>query len=312
MENISNQDINDTSERRSGSGVVIFLSILALILAIGAAYLLRENLSARYEAEAAKLKVNELSEERTELLAQLDELQAKYDKMAPEHQEMDSLLRLERRRVGQLRAQISGGGPLSGTQVNEYRQKIEELELQLEEFRQQIDVLLEENLALTGENAQIRSTLTQTTTRNQELEIKNQDLEQKVEKASILTISNLEFTALRERRRGDEPTDKARRTDKIRICFTINQNLVANTGNRDFFVRIIDPSNQVLANSPDNTLIFEAETIQYSIKRTINFQQESQDVCVIWDQDASFQKGYYNVVVFSEGNEVGYKLFQLD
>lgn len=303
---------NGTKRRSSGSGVVIFLSILAILLAIGAAFLLRENLSARYEAEAAKLKVKEVSDERDILLAQLDELEAKYDLMAAEHKEMEDQLNAEKRRVNQLRAQIRGGGPVSGTDANVYRQRIEELELQLEEYRQQIDMLLAENLTLSGENAQIRSTLNFTTARNLELEDKNKELEKKVEKASILTISNLEFTALRERRRGDEPTTSARRADKIRVCFTINQNLVAPPGNRNFYVRIIDPSNQVLSTSPDNTLLFEGETIQYSILRTINFQNNSQDVCVIWNQSERFQKGYYNVVVFCEGEEVGYKLFQLD
>jgi hypothetical protein len=169
-----------------------------------------------------------------------------------------------------------------------------------------------ENQELLGENSQIRSTLTETTQRNDFLEDRNQELETKLELATILTISELEGIALRERRSGDEVTDKAKRADKLRICFTVNQNLIAEPGNRDFYIRLTDPSNQVMTFTPDETIDFEGETIQYSVKRTVNFQNNAQEVCVIWDQEEKFSKGYYNVVVFTEGEEVGYKLFQLN
>ncbi len=302
-----------TTHNGSGSAVVIFLAVLAVLLALGGALLLRQMLSARYDAQVAAIEIKNVSQEKELLIVQLDELEERYALLSATNQEMEAQLAAERRRVNQLRAQLRGDAPSAdGTSIAQYRQRIEELEAQLETYRNQLEVTESENTVLTSENSQIRESLAQITARNQQLERKTEELEEKVEKASILTISNLEGTALRERRRGDEPTDRARRTDKIRICFTINENLVASPGNRDFFVRLINPLNQVLTTSPDNTLVFEGETIQYSLKRTVNFQGSSQDVCMIWDQDERFEKGYYNIVLFSEGREVGYKLFQLE
>lgn len=313
MEKDKNKDVTTSERTRSNgsSGIIIFLAVLALLLAVGAALVLRQMLKAKHEAQVASTRVEHVSEERDTLLKKLDELEASYATLSSTNTELESQLVEERRRVNQLRAQIRAGVSGEGD-AGPIRQRIEELEAQLEEYRQQAEFMEAEKQSLAAETAQMRSALTQTASRNQELETKNRELEEQVEKAGFLTISNLEGTALRERRRGDEPTDRARRTDKLRVCFTINQNLVANPGNRDFFVRLIDPSNQVLSTSPDNTLEFEGETIQYSIRRTINFQNNSQDVCVVWDQSERFEKGYYNVVVFTEGNEVGYKLFQLD
>jgi phage shock protein A len=300
--------------RGGGSGVVIFLAVLAVLLALGGALLLRQLLSARYEAQLTAIEIKKVSDEKELLIEQLDELDARYTELSSKYQELEAQFAAERRKVSQLRAQLRGDAAVSGEFPNiaEYRERIEELELQLEAYTRQIEEMEAENLALSSENAQIRATLAQTSARNQLLETQTQELEEKVEKASLLTISNLEATALRERRRGDEPTDKARRADKLRICFTINQNLVAEPGNRDFFIRLINPLNQVLTTSPDNTIEFEGETIQYTLKRTTNFQNNSQEVCVMWNQDERFNKGYYNVVVFHEGREVGYKLFQLD
>jgi regulator of replication initiation timing len=300
------------SKSGNGSGIIIFLAILAILLAIGGGLLLRQLLSARYEAQVMSQEVTTLSNDKVLLRQQLDELDAKYAQLSVQYADMETSFNAERRRVGQLRAQLNGEPSGSLQNVAEYKQRIKELEEQLESLRMQLAALENEKQVLTGENAQIRTTLAQTTVRNQQLETENQEMAGQLAKASILTITDLEGTAMRERRRGDEPTTKAKKTDKLRVCFNINQNLVAKPGNRDFFIRLIDPSNQVLTLSPDNTIVFEGETIQYTNKRTINYQNTQQEVCIVWAQADKFQKGYYNVVVFSEGKEVGYKLFQLE
>jgi hypothetical protein len=307
------EDFRESSGRKrsGGSGVIIFLSVLAVILAIAGALLLREVLQARYDAQMKDLIVERVTNERNEMLRDLDEISAKYDQLAIEYKELDSLFKAERVRVNQLRAQLrSGTGPVEGGPS--LRAQIEELQAQVEDYRLQLEMLQAEKTLLENENSQIRTSLDITTARNSELETRNEELEEQLEKASVLSISNLELTPLRTRRKGDEPTDRAKRTDKMRVCFTVNQNLVAERGNTDFFIRLVDPRNTVMATSPANTLEFEGETIQYSIKRTVNYQNASQDVCVVWDQQEKFDKGYYNVVVFWKGMEVGYKLFQLN
>lgn len=302
-------------KKSAASGVVIFLSILAVLLGITGAILLRETLSARYEIQMSEREVRQVNAEKQDLLDQLNDIENRYNELTTEYEQLNDLFLAEKRKVGQLRAQLRNSGIGEGepsADVSGFRERIEELEDQLESYRTQLEMVEAENEALTGENAQIRNTLTETTDRNRQLETMNEDLEKKLENATILTVSEIKATPLREKRKGDEPTDKAKRTDKISICFTINQNLVADPGNRDFYVRLTDPSNQVMSISPDNTLEFEGETIQYSVLRTVNFQNNAQEVCVVWDQDEKFDKGYYNVVIFNDENEVGYKLFQLN
>jgi flagellar basal body-associated protein FliL len=296
-------------DRNKNTSVVIFLSVLIIILALGGAWLLREFFSTRYEAQVAARQVEVLTVDKQELEQQLNEIDARYAQMSVQYAELENLFNAERRMVSQLRTQIRGEG--SSAAVAQYRQRIQELEEQLEAYRMQLEALENEKAALAGENAQIRTTLAQTTAQNQILVVENKEMTEQLEKAGMLTISNLEGSALRERRRGDETTTSAKRTDKLRICFDINQNLVAKAGNRDYFIRLVNPANQVLSLSPDNTLLFEGENVQYSIKRTINYQNNSQQVCVVWNQNDKFQKGYYNIVVFEEGREVGYKLFAL-
>ncbi len=304
-----------STKKSAASGVVIFLSILAILLGIAGAMLLRETLSNRYEIQISERQVRQTNTEKQELLDQLNEIEKRYNELTKEYEELNDLFLAEKRKVGQLRAQLSNSGSSKGESpgnISDLREQITELEDQLESYRSQLEMVEGENEALTGENEQIRNTLSETTDRNRQLETINEDLEKKLENATILTVSEIEATPLHEKRKGDKPTDKAKKTDKISICFTINQNLVADPGNRDFYVRLTDPSNQVMSLSPDNTVEFEGETIQYSVLRTVNFQNDAQETCVVWDQEEKFAKGYYNVVIFNNGNEVGYKLFQLE
>ncbi len=314
MENSENQYLYEVenTRRSNGSGIIIFLSVLAILLAIAGALLLRQMLKARYESQVATLQVQEVSDERDLLINQLDDLENRYAQLSRDHEELQKLFREERRRVNQLRAQIQGSAPIGKGEAMPFREKVEELETQLESYEEQIALLLEENETLNIENAQIRSNLAQVHVQNQELENETDKLREKIEIASIINISNVDVMALRERRKWDEPTTQARRADKLSICFNVNRNMIASPGERDFFIRIIDPQNEVLSQSEDDIMPFEGETIQYSIKETIDFQNVGQDVCTEWEQDERFQRGFYSVVVFCEGNEVGYKLIELE
>ena len=308
-----NENFESQTNRKNsgGTGVIIFLSFLAVVLAIAGAFLLREVLQANYESKAKDLIVVQASTERDEMLKDLDRLALQFDSLSAGNVDLEEKLREERARVNNLRNQLrSGTGPVED--VAGLRAQIADLQAQVEAYRQQIELLQSEKTMLVSENSQIRSTLTQTTARNTQLETRNRELEGQLEKATALSISGLELTPIRARRRGDEPTDRAKRTDKMRICFTVNQNLLATTGNTDFYIRIVNPANAVMSMSMENTIVYQGETIQYSMQRTVNFQNAAQDVCAVWEQEEDFEPGYYNVVVFWDGIEVGYKLFELN
>ncbi|TVQ18482.1 MAG: hypothetical protein EA361_01350 [Bacteroidetes bacterium] len=314
MENSNNQYLYEVENNRksNGSGIIIFLSVLAILLAIAGGLLLREMLKARYETQIANLQVKEINDERNILIRQLDDLDVRYSQLSKEHEDLRQLFEAERRRANQLRAQLQGVGPIGKGDAMPIREQIEQLEEQLATYEDQIAMLLEENETLSIENAQIRSNLAQAHVYNQQLEVETEQLRGKVNIASMINISNVDVVAFRERRRWDEPTTSARRTDKLSICFNMNRNMIAEPGERTFFIRIIDPNNDVLTKSQEDTMPFEGETIQYSIKETVDFQNVSMDVCTEWEQEERFDRGFYSIVVFCEGNEVGYKLFELE
>ncbi len=301
---------NQNSKGSANAAPVIFLSVFAILLAIAAGLLLRQVLESRAQVERAIYEKAEVVNEKEELTEKLNELEEEYVELSVKYEHLEGSLRQERARISRLRQELRGIDPVDARM---YKEQIEELEEKLEEYREQARVMEAEKQSLASEKSQMQTTLNQANAQINELDSKKEDLEELVEKASYLTISELTAQGIRERRRrGDQPTDRARRTDKIQVCFTVNENHVAPAGNRDFFIRIIDPNNRVLSVSDANTFEFEGEEIVYTRKREVNFRNEPQNVCVAWNQPDRFEKGYYNAVVFTEGREVGYQLFQLD
>ncbi len=298
----------EKKQKTKGVGAIIFLSIFVIILAAGSGLLLRQYFEVQHEAETAIQTNQKIDEQRKELIAQLDELESAFQKLSIEYTQMEEVLRSERARVRNLRNELAGQGPGADPEA---QAKIEELEKLLAEYQEQADLLKSENLELANEKSQIENTLNQKAALTTQLEREKSEMEEQLEKASILSVSNIEATGIRTKRRGDVPTDRAKRTSKIQVCFTINQNLVATPGNRDFYVRIIDPNNNVLTLFPDDTFKFEGEELAYSAQRTINYQNNAQDVCLTYSQDDKFEKGYYNIAIFAEGYEMGYKMLEL-
>ena len=42
------------------------------------------------------------------------------------------------------------------------------------------------------------------------------------------------------------PTERARRSDKIKVCFTVAKNKLTEAGDKELYVQVIDPKNNVL------------------------------------------------------------------
>src|SRR5690606_11319059 len=89
--------------------------------------------------------------------------------------------------------------------------------------------------------------LDETVKRVDSISIQNEALAQVVAKGAALKLSGLKGDGVLVRNSGKiVETDRVRRADKIRTCFTINANEIAEKGDRILFIQVINPKNNVL------------------------------------------------------------------
>ena len=77
-------------------------------------------------------------------------------------------------------------------------------------------------------------------------------------------------------------------------------------------MRIAKPDGTVLTKSASHTFAYENTTLEYSIKKLIEYTGEEQSVTVYWDVEEFLGAGEYTVYLFSDGVMIGEKSFTLE
>lgn len=289
------------------------LIILLIVLIVAVAGLLIWNFT-------MKSNLNQLLDEkeiqRTELQAELDSLMYEHEMIKEEYGTLADTLFVKDSIIQANAVEIR---KLLDTQWEYYKvkRKLSLLQEVSQGYVRQMDSLYRVNEALVVENQEIREDLNEARRENEMISSEKEILNEKVEQASILQVYNLQAMGIRDRGNGKEKdTDKARRTDKIKVCFTLGENKVVETGTKEIYVRIARPDKLILTKdrSDDYTFTYKGEPIQYSIKKLIDYQNLSMDLCLYWQKSYAqkeMMEGTYNVEIFFKDEVIGHTNFVL-
>lgn len=289
----------DQSQKKKQS-IWLYVSIILFIISVILTWKL-----INYKAEIQTLIVEKeiVTDEKAQMIAKLEKLQKEYDQLASENENLSEMFQKEKEHVEKLLNQIrSEKGSLE-----KYKNKVSALEARLLEYEQQIEELKSQNKELVEENFVIKTSLDSTIIENVTLQQNNEALNDKVDKGSVLTAYDINAGGINTKNSGKEiPTVKSKKADKIRICFTIGENVIADYGKKDVFIRIADPAGKILSKGGDNyTFEFNGKQLQYSLKETIDYRNKALDLCLYWDKSGDFVSGTYYVDIFVEGNNIG-------
>jgi len=103
-------------------------------------------------------------------------------------------------------------------------------------------------------------------------------------------------------------TDASNKADLIKIAFTVDGIANAKSGEKTYYIQIINARNNVVGKRI--TEYFDNETLTYSLSKTINYNNQSQD-CVIDFPYKDFEKGVYFINIFDRNDLVGRSSFTL-
>lgn len=315
--NMGKQRLSDTSQRkgfsRSSSSAniapIVFLSVVALVLAIAVALALRQYFEARELAVATAVERNECQARADSLLVQLNQLDAAFQSLSREHSELENLANQQRIEINRLKGQIL---QFVGNQtIDEVKAHVEQLETQLAEYQEKAQILSDENTKLSSENDRVKNTLASTEEQVIELELKNKSLSDQIASASGLRIMNVEVITTRSARSGERETDRARRVEKIEVCFTILENILSSPGSRNFYLRITGPNGELLSNGHPETFKLIESQVPYSASKAFDYKNQQMVACISFVPRDPINKGIYRVTIYGENRELGTQLFEL-
>ena len=242
------------------------------------------------------------------MIKDLEDLRSTYDVAIAENTEMSDELIAERDKVQKLMAELkSSNGDV--TSLQKYKKEFKALEKKMQNLMQEIEVLKKQNETLTTNLDSTNVVLEDNKKYNEVLVIQNEELAKTVEKGSKLSIVNLKAASFKLKTSGKQiETDKAQRTDMLKINFSIAENKIAKSGDKMYYVQVIDAKNNVLG--VKHTIYFGELSLTYSFTTTVKYENKTVEVSEqLLGKD--FVKGNYYVNVFDKNELVSKTSFSL-
>lgn len=288
-------------KRELPGGMLVGLIAIAVLLVIGLTILVvayQRQKSAMFEMEQM------LTSERDSLEKELRLMIFAYDTLMTDNDTLNAQLEREQEYIEELLARNA----TNVQQIRTYRAEIGTMRNIMQNYIVQIDSLNTRNQLLTAENVEIRTRMDRVSRDNVELERQREDLSAKVEVASVIFARNLVVTGLNQRRRD---TDRVDRLDKLQTCFVLRENPIAEAGTKVVFLRIIRPDGLVITDSPGNIFLHEEESLIFTARRAVDYENNDLEVCVFADNTGDFIAGVYTAELYLEGIKIGSTTFSL-
>jgi hypothetical protein len=245
----------------------------------------------------------DLQEQKMAITQELDDLKGTYDTLLKDYQLQDQALIEARSRIAQLLDSVESAKP-SMAIIKRYRIEIARLKEERTMLFARADSLIQvtQSLSLKMDSTQV--VLEQTRLESDDLRQKNEDLERVLEKGSRLQIIDFSSNAVIVRRSGKiVDTKRASRADKIRACFTITPNAVAVPGERNLYLQVINPKNNLIGSRM--TLEQGQQRLYYSSSTQVDFQQEEVDVCImVGAQEEDLVSGRYILNLYQDSTRL--------
>jgi len=187
--------------------------------------------------------------------------------------------------------------------VSELNGKIAEYVMEIERLQTENKQLNVDKQNLTTENKSLSTNLAST-------EAAKKEAENKVDVGSTLHASGFSIIPINEKNSGKErSTASAKKADKLRISFNLDENRIATSGPKQLFIIAKDPSGKTikeaaLASGSINTR--QDGQVEFTTKIDVEYKQgESKGVSFDLRQSDKYVKGNYAVVVYQNGFKIG-------
>ena len=277
--------------------------IVVLILAGATAYLFI-NLNKQKEENAAIKELAEIDKK---------EMENEYQQFAQQYSEMktqinnDSIvaqLTAEQEKTQRLLDELRRVKSTDAIAITRLKKELATVRAVIRSYVMEIDSLNKVNANLTQENTRVKGQYEAATRQIEGLSSERRSLSEKVAIAAQLDATGISLVAKNKRGKATDQIDKA---TTLQVSFNITRNVTAASGVKDIYVRIMSPTGSLLNGA--GSFSYENRTLQYSMKRSVEYNGEETPVTLFWNVSQALVAGTYQVSIFADGNMIGSRSF---
>jgi hypothetical protein len=254
-------------------------------------------------------------------LAALDkkEMENEYQQFANQYKEMqtrinnDSIveqLGREQQRTQELLEELRRTKANDAAEITRLKKELATVRAILRSYVLQIDSLNQLNAELMDENNRVRSELAESNQQNMQLTSNNMTLSEKVAIASQLNAASINVIMLD--KKGKEQTKHPHQIDKkgtLKVRFVLSRNATAANGMRTIYIRVINPSGEVI--NGGGTCTMEGAQVAYTAKQDVEYTGQEK-LMEMFVPKTSLIEGRYTIQVIADGHEIGSRSVEME
>ncbi|MDB5223030.1 MAG: hypothetical protein JWN83_1697 [Chitinophagaceae bacterium] len=301
-----------TPQKRAYNYKGILLGVLLAALAGTWAYLIWDKSKSNEQAQHLSMQLTTSDSSKNDLQRELNQAVMNLDMLKSTNLKAEELLKTKDKDIQDLKQRIQkiiNDKNATAAQLREARGLINQLKGNIETYAAEIEKLKNENLTLTEEKRVITVERDVVRKNYDSATVVIKEKEGIIDVGSTLHASNLNVIGVKEKTSGKEKeTTTAKRVDKLKISFDIDENRITQSGLKEIYVNIIAPDGSVIV-IPEGAIKFvtrEGVEKMATKKVEVDYKQgERKQVQIELAKVQNFIPGNYKIEIYNNGFKIG-------
>ncbi|MFN8343912.1 MAG: hypothetical protein U0X91_02855 [Spirosomataceae bacterium] len=318
-------DYNQGQKKDRKSLLLAALAILALLNVVLIYFFYKEREKNKEQETVIAAKTEEVVATKMKLDSISAQLDAKIAEIQQLGGQVDSLIALKQQ-LDRDKAALRSASSAAKVDLSKYKEKIKEYEAVLAQKDQDIAKLKEELGIVTAQNQELSTKVTGLEGEKANLQrtfddsvgslsTKNRELAEKVTIASALKAEKIAVNAVSSKgKERDGGTYRAKRIDKLKVDFDLAANPISQSGEREVYLRILDPEGAVMADmaTGSGTFMYGGRETVYTAKQRLNYSNDGSQGSIIYSRAGiPLKKGDHTIELYAEGFRIGSTTFKV-
>jgi len=302
-------------EKKNWRNLLTALLLIALLGTWG--YIIWDKNNTKQVIQVKDTQLAATTTEKDQLRKELDDATMRYDMIKTQSADMshskDSMITQRDRDIADKKIKIQQlltKANATAAELAQAKTLIASLNNDIVSYKTQIETLQGEKIVLTQQKEAVTQERDVARKETEDAKTVIKQKEDVIDIGSTLHASNFSIIGINEKRSGKEKTTTtAKRVDKLRISFDVDENRITQSGNKTIYISITDPKGTPVTVEALGSGTFktrEGEDKFFTEKVEINYiQGQRQTINVDWKQNSSFETGDYKIEVYNNGFKIG-------
>lgn len=300
-----------TTKKNNLPAIITAILVVALLGTWG--YIIYDKNQTKETIDQKETMIATTSTQRDQLQKELEDAASRYDILKTSNSKKDSSITVKDREIDEKKTRIQqllSKTNATQAELAEAKRLISSLNGDIDGYKEQVTVLQQQKTQLISEKAIVVSQRDRVQRNYDSSTLVIKQKEDLINVGSTLRASNFSIVGINERRSGKEKTTAtAKRVDKLRISFDLDENMLSESGSKEIYVCITAPDGSPVAVQALGSGTFstrQGEEKPYTQKLDVNYtQNKRQSVSFDWKQGTNFTTGNYKIEVYNNGFKVG-------